>query len=267
MSKEQITPHIYMFEVNAPAIAHKSLPGQFVIIRSHDLGERIPITIAGINAERGIVKIYVAEVGLSSKEVCKLEEGESILNFAGPLGNATKIEKHGKILIIGGAAFIGAQHYITTSFKDAGNTIESVLTARRSEDLFLVDEIKEISDKLYIVTEDGSKGYSSFDFLNSKLKEFDHVFTIGPMAMQKMIAENTKSLGIPTTVNLFPIMVDGTGMCGACRVSVGGTIRFACIDGPDFDGHQVDFEELISRMRYYTPQEKIAMVLNEKGVI
>lgn len=267
--KEQVTPHVYMFDVHAPAVAYKSNPGQFVIIRPHDHGERIPITIAGADTEEGTVRIYVAEVGASSKEICSINEGESFLNFSGPLGNALETENYGSVLIIGGAAFIGAQYYLTQAMKEAGNQVYSIITARNENEFFLVDEIEKLSHKLYLVSEDGRSQYQTFDFLQDPLKDgvFNKVVTIGPTSMQKMISETTKPYGIPTTVNLFPIMVDGTGMCGACRVTVGGSTKFACIDGPDFDGHEVNFEELISRMRYYTAQEKISMVLKDKGVI
>jgi ferredoxin--NADP+ reductase len=269
IKKNQITPHIYMLDVYAPAVAHKALPGQFVIIRTNVHGERFPITIAGTNSENGLVRIYVAEVGASSRDLCAFKEGESIMNFSGPLGNAAPIKNYGTVLFVGNAAFVGAQVFITKALKSEGNKIISVVSSRREEELFLVDELKELSEEIFVVTEDGEEGHSFFSFLDPYLsgKKVDHVLTIGSTSMQKIISEKTRPFEIPTTVNLFPIMVDGTGMCGACRVTVGGATRFACVDGPDFDGHKVDFDELISRMRYYTSQEKIAAVLQEKGVI
>jgi ferredoxin--NADP+ reductase len=269
VKKKQVSPHIHMMDICAPAIAYKANPGQFVIIRNNKYGERFPITIAGTNPKNGLVKIYVAEVGASSRDLCALEEGDTILNFSGPLGNPTVIKKYGRIMIVGNAAFVGAQLYITRALKQEGNQIISVVSSKKEDELFLVDELHELSDEIFIVTEDGSEGHSFFSFLDPYFskKNVDHVLTIGSTSMQQIITEKTRSYEIPTTVNLFPIMVDGTGMCGACRVTVGGTTRFACVDGPDFDGHQVDFDELISRMRYYTAQEKIAAVLQEKGVI
>jgi ferredoxin--NADP+ reductase len=269
IKKVKVTPHIFMFDVYAPAVAKKSKPGQFVIIRTHDFGERIPITIAGTDPESCAVKIYVAEVGVSSREICALKEGSEILNFSGPLGNSTAIKNYGTIIVIGGAAFIGAHNYMIHALKKAGNEIFSIITVNKPDELFLIDEIDKKSVEIKLVIEDGSGDFDSLDFLNDLFIEnkIDHIFTIGPTSMQKSVSEISKPLGIPTTVNLFPIMVDGTGMCGACRVTVGGTTKFACVDGPDFDGHQVDFDELISRMRYYTPQEKIAMILKDKGVI
>jgi ferredoxin--NADP+ reductase len=269
INKVKVTPHVYMFDVLAPAVAHKSNPGQFVIIRTNVRGERIPITIAGTDTQEGSVRIYVAEVGASSKEMCGLNEGDGFLNFSGPLGNEAKIENFGTIMVVGGAAFVGAQFYLTKALKEEGNKIISVVTARRKEELFLIEELREISEELFKAIEDGSKGHEFFNFLDPYIsnKTIDHVYTIGSTSMQKIISEKTRPFSIPTTVNLFPIMVDGTGMCGACRVTVGGTSKFACVDGPDFDGHAVDFDELISRMRYYTSQEKITAVLQEKGVL
>jgi ferredoxin--NADP+ reductase len=269
INKEKVTPHIYKFVVNAPAIAHKSSPGQFVIIRANTFSERIPITIAGTVPNEGLVKIYIAEVGASSKEICALREGDTLLTFSGPLGNKAKIVNYGTILVIGGAAFIGAQHYLTKALKDEGNEIITVISTRRKEELFLVNELRKLSKELFVIEEDGSEAHSFFGFLDHYFsdKKVDHVLTIGSTSMQKTISEKTRAFSIPTTANLFPIMVDGTGMCGACRVTVGGATKFACVDGPDFDGHLIDFDELISRMRYYTSQEKIATVLQEKGVL
>jgi len=269
MRKIQISPHIHMMVVYAPAVAHKATPGQFVIIRTNKYGERFPITLAGADPEQGLVKIYVAEVGASSRDLCALEEGDYILNFSGPLGNSALIKNYGKVMVVGNAAFVGAQLYLTEALKQEGNEIISVVSSRREEELFLVDELDKISEEIHVVIEDGSEGHAFFSFLDPYFsgKKVDHVLTIGSTSMQRIISEKTRPFEIPTTVNLFPIMVDGTGMCGACRVTVGGATRFACVDGPDFNGHQVDFDELISRMRYYTAQEKIASVLQEKGVI
>lgn len=269
VSKEQVTPHVHRMDVYAPAVAHKATPGQFVIIRTNKTGERFPITIAGTYSENGLVRIYVAEVGASSKQLCALEEGETILNFSGPLGNSAPVKDYGTVLVVGNAAFLGAQLYLSQALKALGNKIISVISSKHEEELFLVEELSKLSDETIIEIEDGSVEQTYFGFLDPYLadKKIDHVVTIGSTSMQKMISEKTKEFEIPTTVNLFPIMVDGTGMCGACRVTVGGASRFACVDGPDFDGHQVDFDELISRMRYYTSQEKIAAVLLDKGVI
>lgn len=267
VTKRTLTPNVKLFEVEAPTVARKTKPGQFVILRIHEKGERIPITIAGTDTEKGTVTIVFAEVGKTSKQLGTLEEGDGILNFAGPLGNLIKVENYGSILCVGGGVMVGALLYQMKALRDAGNRIVSVVGARSAEHLIFVDEVEAVSDEIYVATDDGSEGYEGIDFLNGLLKEkkFDHVFTLGPTSMQMEVSEMTRPLGIPTTVNLFPVMVDGMGMCGACRVTVGGETKFACVDGPDFDGHQVDFDELISRMRFYNPQEKISMVLYDRG--
>lgn len=263
VKKQSLAPHVKLFEVEAPIIARKARPGQFVILRVHEKGERIPITIAGTDPDGGTVTIIFAEVGKTSKQLGTLDEGQEIPSFAGPLGNPLKVKKYGSILFVGGGVFVGAMLYQMKALRDAGNKIVSIVGAPAAEHLILLDEVKAASDELYVATDDGSQGHQGLNFLVEMLKErkFDHVFTLGPTSMQRDVSDMTRPHGIPTTVNLFPIMVDGTGMCGACRVVVGGETKFACVDGPDFDGHKVDYDQLISRMRFYNPQEKIAMVL------
>lgn len=263
VTKKDYTPNVKYFEVNAPAVAYKAKPGQFVIVRASETGERLPITIAGTNKEKGTVDIFFAEVGKSSTELGELREGEDILNFAGPLGNAVKIKNYGKILCVGGGVFAAAMLYQIQAFKEAGNYVTAVFGFRNKDHVMLEEEVKQVADETYICTDDGSYGYEGMDFVTELLrdKKFDHVFTIGPTSLQKDLSEITKQYSVPINVNLFPIMVDGMGMCGACRVTVGGTTLFSCVDGPEFDGHKVDFDELIMRMRVYNPQEKIAMVL------
>jgi ferredoxin--NADP+ reductase len=265
--KEKLASNIKLFDVHAPAVAAKSKPGQFVIVRVHEKGERFPITIADANPEKGLVTIIFAEVGKSSTQLGNLKEGDSILNFSGPLGNATKIRQYGDVLCVGGGVMAGALLYQMKALKNAGNRITPVIGARSKEHLILVDELRKYSDELYVATDDGSEGEEGLNFLGKILaeKKFAQAMTIGPTSMQMVVSEMTKPYGIPTTVNLFPIMVDGTGMCGACRVSVGNETKFACVHGPDFDGHKVNYEELINRMRFYNPSEKIAMVLFDGG--
>jgi ferredoxin--NADP+ reductase len=216
---------------------------------------------------KGLVSIIFAEVGKSSIQLGKLGIGDAILNFSGPLGNATKINRYGDILCVAGGVMVGAMLYQMRALKDAGNNITTIVGARNKDHLILVNDVKKISNELIIATDDGSEGFTGLDFLNDLVKEkrFSHVFTIGPTSMQRTVSEVTKPYNIPTTVNLFPIMVDGTGMCGACRVSIGEETKFACVHGPDFDGHLVNYDELISRMRFYNPNEKIAMVLFDGG--
>ncbi len=263
MRKEDLSPNIKLFDVKAPAVAAKSQPGQFVIVRVHEKGERFPITIADADKKAGTVTIIWAEVGKSSKLLSTLNKGDNILNFSGPLGNATKIQNYGEILCVCGGVMAGAMLFQLKAFKAAGNKITTIVGARSKEHLILIEDIKKVSDEIFVATDDGSEGYKSLEFLDDVLKthNFNHVFTIGPTSMQRSVSEMTKHYSTPTTVNLFPIMVDGTGMCGACRLTVNGETRFACVHGPDFDGHKVDYDELISRMRFYNPNEKIAMVL------
>ncbi|MBN2334035.1 sulfide/dihydroorotate dehydrogenase-like FAD/NAD-binding protein [Candidatus Bathyarchaeota archaeon] len=263
VTKQELTPNVKMFNVHAPAVAHKAVPGQFVIVRAKETGERLPITVAGTDPEEGTVLIYFAEVGKSSTELGALGVGDEILNFAGPLGNATEIKDYGNILCVGGGVFVGAMLYQIRAFKEAGNHVTAVFGFRNKDHVMLEEELKEAADEAYICTDDGSYGLNGMEIVDELLgkQAFDHVFTIGPTSLQKNLCDRTLPYGIPTNVNLFPIMVDGMGMCGACRVTVAGDTRFSCVDGPEFDGHQVDFDELIMRMRLYNPQEKIAMVV------
>jgi len=268
VEKRSLSPTDKLFVVEAPAVARKAEPGQFAILRTNEKGERIPITLAGADPEKGTVTIVFAEVGKSSKDLGELNEGDEILNFAAPLGNPLKVLNYGNVLCVGGGVFVGALLYHLKALRKAGNKITSIMGARNAEHLIFVDEMRAVSDELHIATDDGSMGNKGLDFLKDLLKgrKFDRVFTLGPTSMQREVVEMTKPLGIPTTVNLFPIMVDGSGMCGACRVVVGGETKFACVDGPDFDGLKVDFDHLISRMRFYNPQEKIAMVYHHVEV-
>ncbi|MGQ9679807.1 MAG: sulfide/dihydroorotate dehydrogenase-like FAD/NAD-binding protein [Candidatus Bathyarchaeia archaeon] len=268
IEKVKLTPTDKMLVIEAPEVARKAKPGQFVVLRINEKGERIPITIAGTDADKGTVTIVFAEVGKTSKDLGKLGVGDHILNFAAPLGNPIKVENFGTVLCVGGGVFVGALLYLIKELRQAGNKIITVVGARNSEHLIFLDDAEKLSDELYIATDDGSRGYKDLEFLKDLLKErrFEHVFTIGPTSMQRLVSELTRPHNIPTTVSLFPIMVDATGMCGACRVIVGGETKFACVDGPDFDGHKVDFDQLISRMRFYNSQEKIAMVYHYKEV-
>ena len=268
IDKVQVTPHIKKFDVEAPAIASRGKPGQFVILRIDDKSERIPITLGDVDAFSGTIRLYVAEVGATTKELGDLRIGDNILNVSGPLGNPTEVEKLGQILCVANRAFIGAHLFLAKALKEAGNKVVSVTCGRVTDDFYLKQEIRNVCDEAFTVLEDSeTQGIS--DFLKKLLDEnkFEHVHTIGSVSMQKQVSQLTKSHSIKTTASLFPVMVDGTGMCGACRVTIEGSTRFACIHGPDFDAHKVDFDELITRMRFYTPHEKIAMVLQDKNVI
>ena len=260
VTKKELTPNVKYFEVHAPAVAHKSRPGQFVIVRAEETGERLPITIAGTDLDKGTVDIYFAEVGKSSTQLGALEEGDSILNFAGPLGNETNIENYGKILCVGGGVFVGAMQYQIEALKKAGCHVTAVYGFRSKDHVMLEDEVRAVADEVYICTDDGSSGHKGMGIVDELLEKnkYDHVFTIGPTSLQKNLSDKTKSYGIPTKVNLFPIMVDGMGMCGACRVTVGGSTLFSCVDGPEFDGHLVDFKNLMLRNRRFVKEEEHA---------
>jgi ferredoxin/flavodoxin---NADP+ reductase len=264
VKKRTMTPNVKMLEVEADAVSKRAKPGQFVIVRVDEMGERIPITLGGTHPRKGTITLYIAEVGASSQQLGALQVGDSILNLSGPLGNPTEVKGYGDVLCVANGVFVGAHVFLVKALKEAGNRVVSVIGARTPDQLFMIKEARKASDES-IVAEDG-EGFGLLKGLLAK-RRFDHVFTIGSTSMQRFVCDLTRPLGIPTTVSLFPIMVDGTGMCGACRVTVGGHTRFACVNGPDFDGHAVDFDELVSRMRYYTPQEKIAMVLRERGVV
>ncbi len=256
-----------MFEVEAPDIAAKAQPGQFVIVIVDEKGERIPLTICGYDRAKGTVSFAFHEVGKTTKELGVLCEGDCLENVTGPLGNPSEIKNYGKVLCVGGSIMIAPLLLQVKAMKEAGNSVTTVLGARIKDALMMEDEAKAMSDKLYIATDDGSKGYKGLDFLKELLKteKFDHCVAMGPVVMMKTVSEITKPFGIPTIITVTPLMVDGMGMCGVCRVTVGGEMKFGCIDGPEFDGHQVDFEELVKRQRMFLPEERLSSVLWEIG--
>ena len=247
VSKKELAPKIQLLEVYAPDIAAKAQPGQFIILIVGEKGERIPLTICGYDAKKGTVSFAFHEVGKTTKELGLLCEGDCVENVTGPLGNPSEIKNYGKVLCVGGSVMIAPLLLQVKAMKEAGNSVTTVLGARIKDVLMLEDEAKAISDKVYVATDDGSKGYQGLDFLKELLKteKFDRCVAMGPVVMMKTVSEITEPYGIPTIVTLTPIMVDGMGMCGVCRVTVGGKMQFACIDGPEFDGHQVDFEGLV----------------------
>lgn len=265
-SKRELAKDIKLLEVHAEQIAEKAEPGHFVILRVDEKGERIPITIAGCDVNKGTISIAFHEVGKTSMKLGSLNEGDYIMNIVGPLGNAAKISKYGRVLCVGGGVMVAPLHFQAVALRDAENELITVVGARTKEQVILREEMRKISSELYIVTDDGSEGHNNLDFLKDLLKtrKIDYATTIGPLVLMKDVTELTRPHNIKTVVNLNPIMVDGTGMCGACRVTIGGETKFACTDGPEFDGHLVDFEELMARRRIYVPKEKIA-VLFYKG--
>lgn len=260
LTKKELSQGVQLFEIEAPLIAKKAQPGQFVIVRIDEDGERIPLTIADFNRDKGTITIIFQEVGGSTKQLGNLNEGDRILDFVGPLGKATHIEKMGNVVCIGGGIGVAPVYPIARGMKEAGNNVISIMGARNESILILENEMNAVSDKVYITTDDGSKGHKGF--VTDQLKmiidsglEISLVIAIGPVVMMRSVAETTRPYGIKTVVSLNPIMVDGTGMCGGCRVQVGDESKFACVDGPEFDAHQVDFAGLMSRQRMYKTQE------------
>jgi ferredoxin--NADP+ reductase len=265
--KRELAPHTNLFEFSAKEITAKTKPGQFVILRIDEDGERVPLTIAGANVEKGMITVVCHEVGKSTKQLGRLKEGDFVQDLLGPLGKPAEIRKFGTVLCVGGGVMVAPLHFQAEAFREAGNTVIGVIGARTESHLIYEDEMRKVCNELHVATDDGSRGYKRMDFLKGllKAKKVDRAIVMGPVATMKTVSEFTRPYGIPTVVNLIPIMVDGMGMCGACRVTVGDRMMFACVDGPDFDGHQVDFEELMARLKMFTPQEKLAFVFQEEG--
>ncbi len=263
ISKKVLADNTTQLEVEAPDVARKAQPGQFVVIRTDETGERIPLTIADFDREKGTVTMVALSIGKTTKQLAALKEGDSILDLAGPLGNPAEMIDNGTVVCIGGGLGIAPIYPIARELKARGNKVISIIGARSGSLLFWEDRMRAVSDELHIVTDDGSKGRKGFavhplmEMINAGVK-IDRVIIIGSAIMMKVTADATRPHGIKTIVSLNPIMVDGTGMCGSCRVTVGGKTKFACVDGPEFDGHEVDFDELMARIRMYITEEKIA---------
>jgi len=265
VKKRELAPKIKLFEILAPEVARKAQPGQFVILRIREEGERIPLTIADYNAEKGTVTVVFQEVGRTTKQLGTLNEGEEIPDFLGPLGKPAEIEKFGKVVCIGSGVFAAPMSLQARALKEKGNYVIGVNVARRSDLIIFEDEFKAVCDEFYISTDDGSRGYQGVEFLKEILERgVDRVLVFGLVPIERRICELTKPYGVKTFVDLMPIMVDGMGMCGTCRVTVAGETKFACVDGPEFDGHTVDFEELLRRRRMYIPEERIVSMMYEK---
>jgi ferredoxin--NADP+ reductase len=266
IAKKELAPKIKLFEVYAPEIAEKAKPGQFVILIVGEKGERIPLNIAGYDPKKGTIILVFDEVGKTTKELGLFKEGECIDNITGPLGNPSEIKKFGKVLCVAGGVMIAPMLLQVQSLRDARNVVTTVIGARMRDLLFFEEEMKALSNKLYVATDDGSKGYKGLGFLKEILgkEKFDRCIAMGPVVMMKNVSEVTKPFGIATVVTLMPIMVDGMGMCGVCRVTVGGKMKFACVDGPEFDGHSVDFDELIKRQMLFLPEERLSSLLWER---
>jgi ferredoxin--NADP+ reductase len=261
--KRVLAPRITEFVIEAPLIARKRKPGNFVIVRVNDYGERIPLTICDANLEEGTITLIVQAVGKTTKLLSACEEGESIQDVVGPLGNPSPIQDYGTVVCIGGGVGTAEVYPIAEALKKAGNVVHTIIGARSSELIILEEEMKRVCDAVSITTEDGSKGRTGFvtDELRAMIESgvcIDAVYAIGPVPMMKAVVAVTKPYEIQTLVSLNPIMLDGTGMCGGCRVTVGKEIKFACVDGPEFDGHLVNFEELVMRNKTYLEEEQLA---------
>jgi ferredoxin--NADP+ reductase len=262
--KEVLSPAVKLLEIEAPYVARKAEPGQFIMLRINEEGERIPLTIADYDREKGTVTIIFQEVGKTTSILGTLEEGDDILDFAGPLGRASELEGVRKAVVIGGGLGTAIAYPQAKKLHELGAEVDVITGFRNSSLILLEKELKEVSSRLFITTDDGSNGNKGFvtDVLKKLLEEgnkYDLAIAIGPLIMMKMVSLLTKEYGIKTIVSMNPVMIDGTGMCGGCRVTVGGRIKFACVDGPDFDGHEVDFDEAMRRQAMYRAQEKKSM--------
>lgn len=259
--EEMANGSVIRFDIRAPKIAEKIKPGQFVIIRTHEGGERIPLTVADKDRERGTIAIIFQVVGKTTALMRSLERGDGIRDVAGPLGMPSELDNVGTVAVVGGGTGVAILHHITKGLRKAGNKIIGIIGAKNSELLILKEEMADLCDKLIITTDDGSDGIRGFvtqplEELLESGEKIDEVFAIGPIVMMKNVANLTKKYDIKTMVSLNPIMIDGTGMCGGCRVIIGGKMKFCCVDGPEFDGHEVDFEKLMLRNSMFQNEEK-----------
>jgi len=264
VSKKELAPKVKSIEIKAPEVAEKAQAGQFVILRIDEGGERFPLTIVDWDKKKGTITLIFLEIGVSTEKLGALKVDDVIFDVLGPLGNPSDIERFGSVCVIGGGVGTASAFPIARAFKQAGNKVVSIVGAKNAGLLILEDEVKKVSDELYVSTDDGSKAHKGFvsDVLKMLIEKgyhFDVVYAIGPTVMMRAVAETTRPYGIKTIVSLNPIMVDGMGMCGACRVSVGDKTRFACVDGPEFDAHLVNFGELMKRQTVYMSEEKAAL--------
>ena len=258
--KKELNAAVTLLEIEAPFVAKKAQAGQFIIFRIDDKGERVPLTIAGYDREKGTVTIIFQKVGLTTKMLGAMEVGDCLHDFVGPLGKPTHTEGLKRVCVVGGGVGCAIALPSAQAFKEAGCEVDVIVGFRNKDIVILEDEFRRTSDHLYLMTDDGS--YGEHGFVTVKLQQlleagtqYDEVLAIGPIPMMKFVAKTTEPFGVKTIVSLNPIMVDGTGMCGGCRVTVGGEVKFACVDGPDFDGHQVDYAELMNRNGVYRDQE------------
>lgn len=263
LSKEELSPNVFAMDIEAPRVAKKAQAGQFIVLRVDEKGERIPLTIANFNRDTGVVNIVFQVIGASTMALAALNAGDSLLDFVGPLGKPSKIKKfNGTVVVVGGGIGVAPTFPIARAMKEAGNKVIAIMGAKTKDILIMEAEMQAVTDEIMITTDDGSRGIKGFvtyavEELYKRGENIAQVTAIGPVIMMKSVADVTRKLAIPTVVSLNPIMVDGTGMCGGCRVTVGEETKFACVDGPEFDGHLVDFKGLISRQRMYRDLEQI----------
>jgi len=259
--KEALKPTVILYEIEAPMVAKKAEPGQFIILRVDENGERIPITIHDYDREKGTVTIIVQTVGATTEKLSHKQQGEFLQDFVGPLGRPTETEGKKKVCVVGGGVGCAIAYPVLKKFHDCGAEVHAVVGFKNKDVVILEDKFKSASDVMKLVTDDGSYGEKGLvtDALKQLIEEgnqYDEIFAIGPAIMMKFVSKTTEPYGIPTTVSMNPIMVDGTGMCGGCRLTVGGETKFACVDGPDFDGHKVDWDESLKRGKMYFDWER-----------
>ena len=261
VKKEALKPTVILYEIEAPMVAKKAEPGQFIILRVDENGERIPITIHDYDREKGTVTIIVQTIGATTEKLSHKAEGEYIQDFVGPLGRPTETEGKKKVCVVGGGVGCAIAYPVLKKFHDCGAEVHAVVGFKNKDLVILEDKFKAASSVLKLMTDDGSYGEKGLvtDALKQLIEEgnqYDEIFAIGPAIMMKFVSKTTEPYGIPTTVSMSPIMVDGTGMCGGCRLTVGGETKFACVDGPDFDGHKVDWDESLKRGKMYFDWER-----------
>ncbi len=260
VEKKMLNPTVFLMEVEAPLVAKKAEPGQFIILRIDEFGERVPFTVADFDREKGTITIIVQIVGKTTRDLAELNAGDELLDFAGPLGMPTPLDGKKKVAVIGGGLGTAIAYPQAKKLHELGADV-TVITGFRNKDLVILeDELKTIANKLIVATDDGSNGTQGFvtDMLKAEIEageKFDEVIAIGPLVMMKFVCELTKKYDIPTMVSMNPVMIDGTGMCGGCRIIVGGETKFACVDGPDFDGHKVDWDSAMKRGRMFKDYE------------
>lgn len=272
VEKQTLTPVTKLYAIEAPDVARKVQPGQFVILRVNEKGERIPLTVANFDREAGTITMVVQEVGKTTKLLGTLSVGDSLASFTGPLGQPTEIEDYGQVVLVGGGLGIAPIYPICRALREAGNRVIGIIGARNKELLFWEEEMRSVTDELIVCTDDGSYARKALvtvplkEILDSR-QEIARIWAIGPAIMMKFACLATQPYGVKTIASLNSIMVDGTGMCGSCRVSVGGRTRFACVDGPEFDGHQVDWDLLLRRQRIYLDLEKESLGAYERDLM